>query len=302
MQTASWAAQERDVIRARTRETTLASAALHMLLILLLSLYHEVAPGPEVLTEITWMEPTPPAPEVSSPRVQDQLQVTKGVKQEHFKRLIRKADIAPRPQSTRATRDRLNERLASLQREANSSPAELPALAATLSPQASSPAVPTNASPKELARSGERRAPRPQVLERSAQPTVAPVAARVPEREEAPAPARETNSMAKRTLAGATLVGPVADRRLLKYATPKYPEWAKREAIEASVRIYFVVLAGGTVKENVMIQKTSGYGDFDQNAVDALLTWQFEPLPKGQSGEQWGEITFHYRLSGTAGD
>ena len=100
-------------------------------------------------------------------------------------------------------------------------------------------------------------------------------------------------------LAGASLTGPVADRPLLAFNKPQYPEWAKQEAVEGSVSIYFVVLPDGHIKENVRVEKTSGFGDFDENAVKALLTWRFEPIKKGKTGEQWGTITFHYRLSGS---
>ena len=94
--------------------------------------------------------------------------------------------------------------------------------------------------------------------------------------------------------------GPVADRPLVSYSKPAYPEWAKREAVEGSVNLYFVVEPDGTVRTNVMIQKTSGFEDFDRNATNALLAWRFEPLESSATGEQWGTITFHYRLSNTA--
>ncbi|MGH7681232.1 MAG: energy transducer TonB, partial [Candidatus Eiseniibacteriota bacterium] len=63
-----------------------------------------------------------------------------------------------------------------------------------------------------------------------------------------------------------------------------------------SVTLYFVVRPNGSVKENVLIQKTAGFGDFDENARVAIRTWRFEPLKNGRAGEQWGTITFHYRL------
>ena len=113
----------------------------------------------------------------------------------------------------------------------------------------------------------------------------------------APASAKTTDSSARRLLAGAALQGPVVDRPLISYTTPIYPEWAKRQAIEASVTLYFVVLPDGRVKENILIQKTSAYEDFDRNATNALLTWRFEPLKAEAIGEQWGLITFHYKLS-----
>jgi TonB family protein len=108
---------------------------------------------------------------------------------------------------------------------------------------------------------------------------------------------KQTDSDARRVLAGAQLTGPVADRPVLSYDVPDYPEWAKNEAVEGSVAIYFVVLPDGRVKENVMVEKTAGFADFDDNAVRALLTWRFEPLKGGATGEQWGTITFHYRLT-----
>lgn len=97
-------------------------------------------------------------------------------------------------------------------------------------------------------------------------------------------------------MAGMTLKGPVADRPILSYSAPIYPEWAKREAVEASVQLYFEVLPGGQVKENILVEKTSGFEDFDQNAIRALRTWRFEELAPGTTGEQWGSITMKYRL------
>jgi TonB family protein len=104
------------------------------------------------------------------------------------------------------------------------------------------------------------------------------------------------DAAARRTVAGASLAGPIADRRVLSTVVPDYPDWAKREAVEGSVTLYFVVRPDGTVKENVVIQKTAGFGEFDDNARTALRAWRFEPLHGGRTGEQWGTITFHFRL------
>jgi len=121
-----------------------------------------------------------------------------------------------------------------------------------------------------------------------------------PEREEAPAPARSSESVARRTIAGVTLMGPIADRAILSHPTPVYPEWAKRDAVEGAVTLYFVVRADGTVKENILVQKTAGFEDFDESARAALAAWRFEPLRDGAVGEQWGNITFRFRLRGGA--
>jgi TonB family protein len=130
--------------------------------------------------------------------------------------------------------------------------------------------------------------------------TPAPVLAQAaePVRASASAPAAGGDATAHRTLAGASIIGPVADRAILHHETPAYPEWAKRDAVEGVVTLSFVVRADGTVKENVLVQKTAGFEDFDENARVALLAWRFEPLHGGRTGEQWGTITFRYRLQG----
>ena len=121
------------------------------------------------------------------------------------------------------------------------------------------------------------------------------IADRIPERATT-APANAGDASARRTLAGASLMGPVADRTILSRPTPVYPEWAKSEGVEGSVTLYFVVRPDGTVKENVLVQKTAGFEDFDDSARTALRAWRFEALRGGGAGEQWGTITLHFRL------
>lgn len=294
-------------IRSRTREMLLVSGGLHLLLVLMFSMAHEIAPPPPTLTEITWMDPeevqaAPPPPEEVKPKVEKSPLVAKAPEPQHFERQEEKAEEAPEPQSDQVSRDRLAERLNALQQQTNRSPA--PALAVAHTSPNVSLAAPTGTAPSAARVDLNREASptrQPIALRRQA-PTAKPVAAVAPKN---PAPTRSAPraaSTSSRNLAGATLTGEVADRRLLSYSTPKYPDWAKREAVEGSVRLYFVVLRGGEIKkENVMVQKTSGYEDFDKNATKALMTWRFESLPPGQNGEQWGEITFNYRLSDGAG-
>jgi TonB family protein len=105
-----------------------------------------------------------------------------------------------------------------------------------------------------------------------------------------------TDTGARRSLAGAMLAGPIADRPVLAMIPPVYPDWAKRDGAEGSVTLYFIVRPDGTVKENVLVQKTAGFQDFDESAQAALRRWRFEPLHGGTTGEQWGTITFHFRL------
>ncbi len=60
--------------------------------------------------------------------------------------------------------------------------------------------------------------------------------------------------------------------------------------------MYFVVRPDGGVKENILVQRTAGFEDFDESARVALRVWRFKPLSVGQAGEQWGTITFHFRI------
>jgi TonB family protein len=156
--------------------------------------------------------------------------------------------------------------------------------------------------PTNLSR-GDSKAPAPVELRRAPAPTSSAQTARRARVETQVAssptmPARIDTTL-ERTVAGASLVGPVADRPLESLVTPTYPEWAQRDAVEASVTLFFKVMPDGRIKEPVLVQKTSGHRDFDRNAIRALLRWRFAPLDGGASGDQWGEITFHYRLHDT---
>lgn len=106
----------------------------------------------------------------------------------------------------------------------------------------------------------------------------------------------ESTVPAAEILPGISLAGEVSNRTLVAYTTPEYPDWAKRDGVEVSVRLYFTVLPDGRVKENILIEHTSGYDDFDRRARNALIAWRFDPLQTGSGDEQWGRIEFKYRL------
>jgi TonB family protein len=208
--------------------------------------------------------------------------------------------VAPVAQSDLATDDRLNTRLAALQTHEVSSAAGVgiapgvawghAAVPATVSGTGTSGTVALN-------RGGEGSGPALALTRGTgagSAPALAPATVATHAAEAAPEKAGESG--ARRTLAGATLMGPIADRPVRVHVTPDYPEWAKRDAVEGSVTLYFVVRADGSIKENVLVQRTAGFEDFDENARAALRAWQFEPLRDGRTGEQWGTITFHFRL------
>lgn len=91
--------------------------------------------------------------------------------------------------------------------------------------------------------------------------------------------------------------GPLSRRKIVKYEVPSYPEWAKRQAIEAEVRIHFYVTPEGFVEDRSYIYTTSGFVELDRLALSTIKKWLFDPLPKDTSQEdQWGIITFCFVL------
>lgn len=298
------------VITGRTRKCTALSVGIHLLLLLWFFVACRVPPEEEGLTEIVFIDPVEPLPAALPTAVakSDPAPTTRIERQSadpreaKFEREVPVADMAPEPQELKRVEDKVSEKLASLRTRVVEKTVDIAALS-TPSPVGRPKLAGTSdafQSPTrtELSRT-EPMAPKPIALSRNNRRIVqaeiisvpvntVPVDRARPKREE---------SDARRVLAGAQLTGPVADRPILSYDVPDYPEWAKNEAIEGSVAIYFVVLPDGSVKENVMVEKTAGFADFDENAVRALLAWRFAPLEGGGTGEQWGTITFHYRLS-----
>jgi TonB family protein len=305
--------------RARTREAITVSTVVHLLIFLWLALNRAGAGELAGLTEITFVEETDPnglpdaAPpmarktESSAPVQQVSTRAAREDKEaEHFTRALERGDNAPRPQSTRAVTDILNERLDAIDKNGSSTtriaslvPAPnvgIPAPAGLPGPGDTPNGVPSTLTRSSGPGSGGGTAP-VALTRRVSQPAPRPVMAAAMVDEPVAKPATATHSGGSRNLAGANLVGPVADRAVTHYKVPDYPDWAKRDGTEGSVTLYFFVLPDGRVKENVLVEQTSGFSDFDDRAVAALLQWKFVSLPL--SNEQWGRITFNYRLSGT---
>ena len=293
----------RDNVRARNRmgRSLTASAVVHALLFLLLLVTGGAGSSGEMLTEISWIDGDPGPAATPTPAV-NAAPVPSGPAPEptHFERRVPKAEVTSDPQSISVPDDQLENRLTALQRDASRSTA--PALAVGTGTGRGSGLATTGRggsggipSPISLRREGTRQQP-PLELRRVDEATPVPIAAAIGEAPRKEKAAERRQSVASRELAGATLLGPVADRKLLRYSTPAYPEWAKREGVEGSVRLYFLVSEEGQVRENIVVEKTSGYPDFDSNAVTALSGWLFEPLPGNQVGDQWGQITFKFRL------
>jgi TonB family protein len=301
-----------DRIQTQTRWSLSASTILHAMLFTWLIVLWRPAPEIPPITEITFLEPgelaglTLAKAGSSAAPASAPGELAPGDQDIHFHRGSRSSDLQFDSQSPSALEDRLNARLAALQGTAGAPSAGVVA-SAPASLWGSSPATVSGTgtggtSPVALKRGGEGGGPSI-ALTRGGSHDLAPalVSTSAPaERAASDAPAKGGESMTRRTLAGATLMGPIADRAIVAHATPVYPEWAKRDAVEGSVTLYFVVRADGSVKENILVQKTAGFEEFDENARAALAAWRFEPLHDGRTGEQWGNITFHFRLRGGA--
>jgi TonB family protein len=306
-------ALELGTIAARTRRMIYGSAVVHAILLAWLLVHHTVAAQSEGLTEISWVEVAPPAPaEPAAPPVareekkmapvQEVVQKPSRTEPEkQFRRELKRAAVEPAPQNEVATQDVISSRLSSLARNANASETRVAQMVPP--PNVGTPSLAgvehepaRRSTPSELQRDTNAR-PAPMELPRSA-PSRTQTAAVVPDISvptESPRAATLDGADIRRNLGSAQLAGPVADRDLESYVTPEYPDWAKREGVEASVTLYFLVRPDGRVKENVLVDKTSGFGDFDENAVKALLAWRFEAI--NSTKEQWGSITFNFRLT-----
>ncbi|MBI3540451.1 MAG: TonB family protein [Candidatus Eisenbacteria bacterium] len=283
------------------------SVIVHALIMLWIVLAPRVASQLPTLTEITLIEPgeaagataAAPAP-VAATRTGA---AAVSPLEQAFPRLARHADITPEPENSAALDDRIASRLAALQ-NTEAAPVRGIAVAAMPAPAWGAPANVSagtggGTAPLALHRDGTGSGAGPALVLSRGGTSLAPALANTglpSEASERTAPARTTETAARRSLAGAMLAGPIADRPVVSWVRPVYPDWAKHEAVEGSVTLYFIVRPDGAVMDNVLVQKTAGFEDFDESARVALRAWRFEPLHQGRTGEQWGTITFHFRL------
>ena len=307
---------EMSILTKRTRQFVGVSIVVHLMLFCWLIIDRKFSPPAIGITEIVWVQPAAAVvPEETAPPVAKKTTELAPIQEvaadrpsqvepvQHFRRELKRGAVEPRPQKQNVTEDKLKRKLETLQRNAADSRTRVAAVTPPV--KVGKPTLagvgaekPTVNDYSELTREDTPRG-KPIELTRvegtRAKPAVAaPV---VPESRVTPAHAEITESTARRELAGAQLLGPVADRPVISYVTPEYPEWAKRDGLEGSVTLNFVVRPNGKVKENVLVEKTSGFQDFDQKALVALKSWRFEPLEGGATGAQWGSITFHFELS-----
>jgi protein TonB len=290
--------------RTRLRRSWTASVLLHLILFAWLLLQATIqSTGPE-LVEITWIEAAPaePAPEPVAPPQPAAAPVEPAEEPRPEPSPARPvpevevAEVKAEPVSPKARDDRLSDRLAALRKDRPALAVQVSAPTAAVAPAtADRPAAPTER--KELVRDAAPQSAAP--LRRSApvsRPQTTSLAKVAPSRSLTAERVPDFDRSLRRQLAGATLAGPVANRPLEHQVTPRFPDWAKRQGVEGSVTLTFTVLPDGRVKSSVLVEKTSGYDDFDRRAREALRQWRFAPLPAGSTDEQWGSITLHFRL------
>ena len=311
-----WMREDMQRIHKNERRMLLVSIVAHALLLVFLVRFSPAEAGGDAITEVSLLEPgdtfEPSAPAAGQPAPAPPAPVTQvGVlksqpSEVRFRRAPDQGDAAPEPPTDDVFVDRMNERLATLQSATTQPVVGLATVVPSKTPLFSSPATVSSpaaadGAPIELRRGGkEGGGGQALSLERgSGRGSVPGLAlAGLPSEKPASKPAAAPRDIGTRqSLAGISLAGPIADRAVIDAVHPTYPQWAKSEGVEGSVTLYFVVLPDGSVKENVLVQKTAGFSDFDDGAVEAVKQWRFAPLESGRTGDQWGTITFRYRLA-----
>jgi TonB family protein len=107
-------------------------------------------------------------------------------------------------------------------------------------------------------------------------------------------PLDETKSKPK-TTTQTFITGPLSNRIILHKSIPKFPLWAKKQGVGATISIQFTVMENGKVKEIAIVQHTSGSSEWDQLVVKALKQWKFAALDKTDvRHDQTGVITFQF--------
>ncbi|MGM0568467.1 MAG: energy transducer TonB [Elusimicrobiota bacterium] len=86
--------------------------------------------------------------------------------------------------------------------------------------------------------------------------------------------------------------GPLSGREVLKKIIPQYPDWAKKEGINAACTIRFELSPSGEIRDNLFISSTSGFPRLDRLALEALRKWRFEAIDDQRN--EWGDITFYF--------
>ncbi len=89
--------------------------------------------------------------------------------------------------------------------------------------------------------------------------------------------------------------GPLANRKIINKIVPPFPRWAKTKGVGATIALRFTVMEDGSIRENVLVERTSGSREWDRLVIAALKKWQFAALEtNGARKDQTGVITFQF--------
>ena len=95
----------------------------------------------------------------------------------------------------------------------------------------------------------------------------------------------------------ANIEGELAARAIKRQVNPIYPDWAKKQGVEATVKFRVTVIPSGLLRDDLEMVQTSGYRELDRDVYDALIQWEFETLaPQLPQVDQSGVITFSFSL------
>ena len=92
-----------------------------------------------------------------------------------------------------------------------------------------------------------------------------------------------------------TITGPLSSRKVTYKPKTPYPMWAQQRGLTATVSVQIAVNPAGSIKENVFVIKTSGFGSWDRLVIDSVKQWKFAPI-SGSAIVQTGIITFNFVL------
>jgi len=89
--------------------------------------------------------------------------------------------------------------------------------------------------------------------------------------------------------------GELAARGIQRKVVPAYPDWAKKQGVEGTIQYRVTVLPNGYLRDDVQLEQTSGWRELDRQAYEALLQWEFDPLPSAMPQvNQSGLVTFNF--------
>jgi periplasmic protein TonB len=97
-----------------------------------------------------------------------------------------------------------------------------------------------------------------------------------------------------------TSTPPNANAAYLRNPAPRYPLLARRNGEQGTVLLRVLVTRDGA-PANVSVDRTSGFSQLDQAALETVKTWRFAPARRGQQAvEAWVLVPVVFRLEGTS--